>query len=224
MAYDASGKNSHVQNCSWATKFLIHKFRIRDNDNIVGLQEFGDWLTHKRPQKRAGKPLLVGKTWKTTVDPWRGVAKCSFGLDYMKHYKCNVEESPKSKESRMMGLNGYDSNGIYTLGYKVKSSNLQKTILPTGMMFTLSVCRPTSNMPSPRRRLQAQMSSPRIRALGVSLQPSTSYMIMGIQLLCLITQRPTRSTTLSSPQEVSGRFGGGGFPSTSLKTRGTRTR
>ncbi|CUS11241.1 unnamed protein product [Tuber aestivum] len=99
----------HVQNCTWATKFLIHKFRIKDNDDIVGLQEFGDWLLQKKPQRRAGKPLLVGKSWKTTADPWRRVVKCSFGMDYMKHYPC-VDAEIEDKESCVSGLMGYDDN------------------------------------------------------------------------------------------------------------------
>lgn len=65
-------EGSHVQNCTWATKFLVHKFRIKDDDPIVGLQQFGDWLLQKKPQRRAGKPLMAGKSWRTTADPWRG--------------------------------------------------------------------------------------------------------------------------------------------------------
>jgi hypothetical protein len=100
-----------VQNCTWASKFLIHKFRIKDDDGVVSLQEFGDWLLQKKPQRRAGKPLLTGKSWRTTADPWRGVTKCSFGLDYMKHYACDDSETGE-KETKVLGLMGYDQNGI----------------------------------------------------------------------------------------------------------------
>ncbi|RPA89268.1 hypothetical protein L873DRAFT_1722655 [Choiromyces venosus 120613-1] len=110
----------HVQNCSWATKFLIHKFRIKDNDDIVGLQEFGDWLLQKKPQRRAGKPLLVSKSWKTTADPWRGVTKCSFGVDYMKHYACGDAEIG-DKETLVSGLMGYDANDNPVHRYNVFS-------------------------------------------------------------------------------------------------------
>jgi len=97
---------------------LIHKFRIKDNDDIVGLQEFSDWLLQKKPKRRAGKPLLVGKSWKTTADPWRGVTKCSFGLDYMKRYPCadaEMEDKDKDNESCVSGLMGYDDNGTQFL-------------------------------------------------------------------------------------------------------------
>ncbi|CAZ79658.1 unnamed protein product [Tuber melanosporum] len=113
----------HVQNCTWARRFLIHKFRIKDNDDIVGLREFGDWLLQKRPQRRAGKPLLVGKSWKTTADPWRGVTKCSFGMDYMKHYACGDTEV-ESKETCVVGLMGYDENDNPVHRYNVYSQRL----------------------------------------------------------------------------------------------------
>ena len=98
-------------------KFLINKFRIKQNDDngdIVGPQEFADWLLQKMPQRRARKPLLVGKSWKTTADPWRSVTKCSFGLDYMKHYPCGNAEK-EDKESCVSGLLGYDNHGTHFL-------------------------------------------------------------------------------------------------------------
>ncbi|KAG0643438.1 hypothetical protein HOY80DRAFT_1007433 [Tuber brumale] len=113
----------HVQNCVWATRFLIYKFRIKDNDDIVGLREFGDWLLQKKPRRRAGKPLLVGRSWKTTSDPWRGVTKCSFGVDYMKHYACGDTEV-EYKETGVFGLMGYDENDNPVRQYNVHSQRL----------------------------------------------------------------------------------------------------
>lgn len=37
--------------------------------------------------------------------------KCSFGMDYMKHYACQDAESVIDKEERVLGLMGYDANG-----------------------------------------------------------------------------------------------------------------
>ena len=105
---------SHVQNSTWATKFLIRKFRINDNDDIAGHQEFAQWLMQEKPKRRAGKQLPVGKSWKTTADPWRRVTKCSFGLDYMKCYPFSDTEM-EDRESCVSGLIGYDDNGTHFL-------------------------------------------------------------------------------------------------------------
>lgn len=62
----------HVQNWPRLTHFLIQKFRLHDNgDALTGQSGFVDWVTQKKPQRRAGKPLLMGKTWKVSTDPWR---------------------------------------------------------------------------------------------------------------------------------------------------------
>lgn len=68
------------------------------------------------PERRAGKPFLVGKNWKTIADPWRGVKKCSFGLDYMKRYSVS-ETRMEDKESYVSGLlgYGYSDNGTHFL-------------------------------------------------------------------------------------------------------------
>jgi len=63
---------------------------------------------------RVGKPFLVGKSWKTIADPWRGVTKCSFGLDYMKRYPFS-ETQMEGKEACVSGLIGYDDNGTHFL-------------------------------------------------------------------------------------------------------------
>lgn len=57
-----------------------------------------------------------------------GVVKCSFGMDYMKHYACRDAESVIDKEQRVLGLMGYDTNGTRSLRSpqkeKKKNSNL----------------------------------------------------------------------------------------------------
>ena len=84
----------HVQNADWATRFLLHKFNITPRDDLVGT-DFGKYVKYKRPERRGGKPFLSGKSWKTTHDPWRGISRTSFGLDYLRHYPC-----PKSRTER----------------------------------------------------------------------------------------------------------------------------
>ena len=109
----------HVQGADWATKFLLHKFNINALDDLVGT-DFGRYVKYKRPERRGGKPFLSGKSWKTTHDPWRGVSRTSFGLDYLKHYACpeTVSRHQEAKE-KLMELNHYDENDNPKYGYDV---------------------------------------------------------------------------------------------------------
>jgi hypothetical protein len=75
----------HVQNASWATRFLLRKFNIDASDDLVGTS-FGRWAKFERPQRRANKPVLNGKTFRAQRDPWRGISRTSFGCDYLRHY------------------------------------------------------------------------------------------------------------------------------------------
>lgn len=75
----------HVQNASWATRFLLRKFNIDASDDLVGTT-FGRWARYERPQRRANKPVLNGKTFRAQRDPWRGISRTSFGCDYLRHY------------------------------------------------------------------------------------------------------------------------------------------
>ena len=111
----------HVQNAKWATEFLLKKFNISDSDDLVGTT-FGRYVKHKRPERRGGKPFLSGKSWKTTHDPWRGISRTSFGLDYLRPGK--VEQNAgaryrRSSASKMMELNCYDENDNPVYGYDV---------------------------------------------------------------------------------------------------------
>lgn len=97
----------HVQNAQWATQFLLNKFNISDSDDLVGTT-FGRYVKYRRPERRGGKPFLSGKSWKTTHDPWRGVSRTSFGLDYLR--PCEVDRraaagSGKPSVGKMMELN-----------------------------------------------------------------------------------------------------------------------
>lgn len=54
---------------------------------------------------------IVAEKAFTNINYDLGITKCSFGLDYMKHYVCPEVERQIDKESRILGLQGYDSNG-----------------------------------------------------------------------------------------------------------------
>ncbi|PGG95145.1 hypothetical protein AJ79_10227 [Helicocarpus griseus UAMH5409] len=115
----------HVQNAGWATNYLLRKFNIDNRDDLVGT-DFGRYVRHKRPERRGGKPFLSGKTWKVQYDPWRGISKTSFGLDYFKQYRVSnpadrQRMAPHGVEDalKMMELNCFDENDNPTYGYDV---------------------------------------------------------------------------------------------------------
>ena len=67
---------------------------------------------------------MSSHTWKTHTDPWRGVTKTAFGMDYMKAYNCGAEEDPHRMDKSMgsvdniedmdwlLGLQGFDEYGM----------------------------------------------------------------------------------------------------------------
>lgn len=101
----------HVQNATWATHFLLRKFNISARDDLVGT-DFGHYVKTEHRERR-GKPLLTGRSWKTVHDPWRGVNKTSFGLDYLKPYRVRQLELQGRRDAigTMMELNCYDDDG-----------------------------------------------------------------------------------------------------------------
>ncbi|MCJ1308677.1 hypothetical protein MMC25_002331 [Agyrium rufum] len=111
----------HVQNAPWATGFLMRKFNITANDELVG-SNFGKYLKQRRKTGHGGKPFLSGKTWKTQHDPWRGISKTAFVLDYMKSYKTqNSTHARHSVEtdSKLMELNYYDDDDNPAYGWDI---------------------------------------------------------------------------------------------------------
>lgn len=104
----------HVQNADWATHFLLRKFNINTRDDLVGT-DFGQFVKQKDSRRQGGKPFLSGKTWKTTRDPWRGISRASFGIDYLKHYKVPADaQSPEDADGKFMQLNSFgDENGMF---------------------------------------------------------------------------------------------------------------
>lgn len=117
----------HVQNAIWAREFLLQKFNINaQGDDVVGTS-FGRWAKYDKPQYRAGKPVLNAKSFRTSRDPWRGVSRTGFGVDYLKSYKPHVIEDDSEvarREFKLMELNHWEGeNGIVPVhGFDVSAS------------------------------------------------------------------------------------------------------
>ncbi|KAF2848187.1 hypothetical protein T440DRAFT_454699 [Plenodomus tracheiphilus IPT5] len=108
----------HVQNASWATRFLLRKYNIDANDDLVGTT-FGRWARYDRPQQRGGKPVLNGRTFRSQRDPWRGISRTSFGCDYLKHYPRGTVHDKIFNQKPMMELNHYNMNDQPAYGFDV---------------------------------------------------------------------------------------------------------
>lgn len=104
----------HVQNASWALKYLFEKFNIDSTNDLVGTN-FGRWAKYDKPQRRGGKPVLNGRTFRTQRDPWRGISRTAFGCDYLKPY----DKHKLANGEKMMELNRYDEDDQPTYGYDV---------------------------------------------------------------------------------------------------------
>ncbi|KAF2417525.1 hypothetical protein EJ08DRAFT_643499 [Tothia fuscella] len=106
----------HVQNAVWAREFLLAKFNINSGgDDVVGTS-FGRWAKYDKPQYRAGRPVLNAKSFRTSRDPWRGVSRTGFGVDYLKSYKPGViadDDIPGTGQLgfRLMALNRWEEAG-----------------------------------------------------------------------------------------------------------------
>lgn len=109
----------HIQNASWANHYLLRKFNMEHDDDIVG-SAFGRWARFEKPQQRAGKPVLNARTFRPQRDPWRGISRCAFGLDYLKHYDARkYNKDAEDEKVRMMELNAYDALETPAYGYDV---------------------------------------------------------------------------------------------------------
>ncbi|KAL6721270.1 hypothetical protein ACLMJK_000372 [Lecanora helva] len=109
----------HCQNAGWAVPFLLHKFNITAKDDLVGT-DFGKYVKYVRPERRGNKPFLSGKSWQTVHDPWRGISRTSFGLDYMKQYECPRSSIKAAcKKDKMFELNYYNDDDQPEYGWDV---------------------------------------------------------------------------------------------------------
>ena len=139
----------HVQNAPWATQFLLRKFNIHHRDDLVGT-DFGKYVKNKRPERRGSKPFMSGRSWKTTRDPWRGIVRTSFGLDYPKPLKVSSRSAVGARsgaKGKLMELNSYDENDNPIYGYDGKISSvpmsIQASIQLTGTVVVQRIVRPT---------------------------------------------------------------------------------
>ncbi|KAL8774961.1 MAG: hypothetical protein Q9209_000440 [Squamulea sp. 1 TL-2023] len=121
---DAVLRVFHVQNATWATHFLLRKFNISASDDLVGT-DFGYYVKNKHRERR-GKPLLTGKSWKTTHDPWRAINRTSFGLDYLKPYRVSNPQRQDRRDTtgKMMELSCYDEDDNPAYGWDVYAQRL----------------------------------------------------------------------------------------------------
>ena len=141
----------HVQNCAWATQFLLKKYFAPYDD--FG-RDFGKYVSYKYPERRGGKALLRGKTWLTQHERHRGVIKTAFGIDYMKIYKLMnpTAEMGKDKAGKVMELNCFDEEDEHPYcGYEVFGQRISCYIQqredasdPSGQSRSTSPMRPDS--------------------------------------------------------------------------------
>ena len=58
----------HVQNCAWGTGFLLRKFNIDHDSEMVGMQGFTKWARYTGPRQRNGKPFPNGRSWRAQTE------------------------------------------------------------------------------------------------------------------------------------------------------------
>ncbi|KAF2711416.1 hypothetical protein K504DRAFT_465173 [Pleomassaria siparia CBS 279.74] len=116
LSQQAALRVIHVQNASWATRYLLRKFNIDANDDLVG-STFGRWAKYQKPQRRGNKPVLNGKTFPMQRDPWRGISRTSFGMDYLRHYDKN--KTTDAGGMKFHELNSYDKDDQPAYAYDV---------------------------------------------------------------------------------------------------------
>ena len=135
----------HVQNATWAIRFLLRKFNIDHPSEIVGMQGFSKWARYDTPRQRNGKPFPNGKSWREQTDPWRNVSRTAFGLDYLKVY----QTQPPNKRNRtnifgdkpinahLMHLNAWSDSRSphgYDISVQRMSVYVQRNLDPPGFV------------------------------------------------------------------------------------------
>lgn len=95
-----------------------------------------------------------------------GVTKCSFGMDYMKHYSCRDAESAVDKEQRVVGLMGYDANGTKSLrslkkeivlGISIKGPRIGQLVIKKRGILTWQYLNPRQRRAPLQRFLAAPL-------------------------------------------------------------------
>lgn len=133
----------HVQNATWATRFLLRKFNIDHRSEIVGMQGFNKWAQYEKPRQRNGKPFPNGRSWREQTDPWRNVSRTAFGLDYLKTYQTPPPNrrprtsifGEKPIDAQMMHLNAWEETQNpdgYDVSVQRMSVYVQRNLGPPG--------------------------------------------------------------------------------------------
>lgn len=116
----------HVQNGSpECIEWLLKKFNINARDDLVGL-DFDNYLRDRRLQKSGRKPRVSGRTWRTQHDPFRGLTKTAFGVDYFKPYRAPdpADGIEPSLHGKIMELDCLDHDDIPCFGWNVHVQRL----------------------------------------------------------------------------------------------------
>ena len=88
-------------------------------------------MKNKRPERRGSKPFMSARSWKTTRDPWRGIIRTSFGLDYPKPLKVSSRSAVGARshaKGKLMELNSYDENDNPIYGYDGKIGSVRMSV------------------------------------------------------------------------------------------------
>lgn len=114
----------HVQNAIWAREFFLKRFNITSTGDDVVATSFGRWAQYDTPQHRAGRPVLNAKSFRNSRDPWRGVSRTGFGVDYLKSYKPGKITDESKSGFKLMELNhwGEENGAIPIHGYDVSNT------------------------------------------------------------------------------------------------------
>ncbi|KAK4990382.1 hypothetical protein LTR50_002556 [Elasticomyces elasticus] len=181
----------HVQNAPWARDFLMKKFHIDQQDDLVGT-DLGRWARNESPLHRSGRPVPDGRSWKLKNDPWRNVSRMAFGMDYL---KCYEARSPLSRSrapisirnAKMMQLNCYQ-DGHSHYGYDVcvqrlsvyvqrDDGPLQSSSGATGVQNPYAQARP--------KNIQEQASSAPVRSCDQDYVPMLETLDNGNTIIVL---------------------------------------
>lgn len=104
----------HVQNAAWATRFLLKKFNIDNDSELVGMEGFSRWARYERPRLRNGRPFPNGRSWRVQMDPWRNITRTAIGVDYMKTYQTPAPDRRRRwaepTGTHLMHLGAYDDS------------------------------------------------------------------------------------------------------------------
>ncbi|KAF2661838.1 hypothetical protein K491DRAFT_586706 [Lophiostoma macrostomum CBS 122681] len=156
LSQQAALRVIHVQNAPWAMQFLLRKFNIDASDDIVGTA-FGRWVKYEKPRQRGAgpnaRPVPSGKTFRKQTDPWRGISRAAFGMDYLRTYNRGIIPESPGDGMKMMELNHFDNSEYPEYGYDVYVQRMSVYVQLSDGDPTLPV---DPDMPSPYNEDEGQ--------------------------------------------------------------------